>query len=463
MDDFNLEIAEFNKTQIKELLRLLDKIKIDDIKQLYLNSPEFQTKPFSLEQTLSYLFPKINKIKETLNKALTNNYIGYNELVEIKEVIIILENFRALNPIIRGLLKFNFYNLMFDIDYILEKKINPDIDFNGIFIQKTTFIKEQTKVKNYLSNYTITPFTQEEKKKFIDFEKIKIEKGKTTGNYEFAIPPVFLLYTNKDRNENGDIIDAGLSRNGIYRHSFIQNVSLSAYNSSFDSYYQNKYDDKDTIIKISFITDEELLKDIAKGVKNVFEKKEKREEYSTRIKRILESKDSIDHIELYENLNEYLQLFGNKEELDKLNEKYKSQIHIQIIKNKFIEIIQILTSVLKKNDDNEELKNVIESLILTINDRYLKIEDFIIINEYIALKLFLLEDLRNLYKPNYFDINTKPPIQNLDFIIKTFEELFDFFIDYININYKPHRIYAKLPIYTPIQAGGFKKILKKYK
>lgn len=462
MDDFQLEIAEFNKTQINELLRLLDKIKIDDIKQLYLNSPEFQTKPFSIEQNLSYLFPKINKIKETLNKALTNNYIGYNELVEIKEVIIILENFRALNPIIRGLLKFNFYNLMFDIDYILEKKINPDIDFNGIFIQQTTFIKEQTKVKNYLSNYTITPFTQKEKKEFIDFEKIKIEKDKTSGNYEFTIPPVFLLYTNKDRNENGDIINADLGRSGIYRHSFIQNVSLSAYNSQFDSYYQSKYNDIDSSIKISFITDEELLKDIAKGVKNVFKKKEKREEYSTRIKRILESKDSIDHIELYENLNEYLQLFGNKEELDKLNEKYKSQLSIQIIKNKFIEIIQILTSVLKKIDDNEELKNVIESLILTIDDRYLKIEDFII-NEYIALKLLLLEDLKNLYKPNYFHINSKPPIQNLDFIIKTFKELFDFFIDYININYKPHRIYGKPPNYMQIQTGGFKKILKKYK
>lgn len=450
MDDFQLEIAEFNKTQIKELLRLLDKIKIDDIKQLYLNSPEFQTKPFSIEQNLSYLFPKINKIKETLNKALTNNYISYNELVEIMNFLKydnFLSGSKAISGVITEQFKFYFMNLCFDIDYILEKKLNPDIDFDGIKAYMYSY--PEIKVKNYLSNYTITPFTQEEKIKFIDFENKQKRKGiqeDTQYRDKYLLKTLFLFNIKKIRNDDGTLIDA--SDRADYEYL------LPSFNSAL--IYGGEP------IKLSLITDEEVLKDIAKGVKNVFEKKEKREEYSTRIKRILESKNSIDHIELYENLNEYLQLFGNKEELDKLNEKYKSHLSIQIIKNKFIEIIQILTSVLKKIDDNEELKNVIELLITSI-EKKLSINDYIVLDHFIIMELLLIQDIKNLYKSSYFHINSKPANQNLEFIIKTYEEIIDFCINYDYLNNMNNRGMALQ--YAPIQAnrGGFKKILKKYK
>jgi hypothetical protein len=442
MDDFQLEIAEFNKTQIKELLRLLDKIKIDDIKQLYLNSPEFQTKPFSIEQNLSYLFPKINKIKETLNKALTNNYIGYNELVEIWNYIYNeLLNFKIINPLLLYLIRFYIYNFLYDIDYILEQKIDKgsiDPYFNGVKLRKK--YKNSNVIyftlKKYLANYKVKPFTEKEFLEFIKYEK-GIEEQK-------QINKLFFLSHTKGNNEI------------IFPTDFsIENFQLK---NDLKPIYSR-------IIKIDITSNEEILNDIILSIKKVFEKKEKREEYSTRIKRILESEQSIDHLELYENLNEYLQLFGNKEELDKLNEKYKNQLKIQELKNKLLQVIQLLKEILKKNID-KDFQYLIDILQQFINDNILS-NDNININENIYIYLFILQEISNLYKPNYFDINTKPPIENLDFIIKTFEELFDFYINYININYIPiitlPKVIPKYRTGTQLSEGGFKKILKKYK
>lgn len=205
------------------------------------------------------------------------------------------------------------------------------------------------KIKNYLLNYTIIPFSLEQRKQFIDFEIKQKEKGSkenfhpTSKRYLFRT--LFLTNIKKQRNDDGTISEEGYGEYEYY---------LPTFGHSFPNSGGSE-------LKIHLINNEELLNDIAKGVKDVFMKKEKRENYTLTIKRILESKEKIDHLELFENLNEYLQLFGNKEELDKLNNKYKGQLGIQIIKNNLIEIINILKQILKNiKDEDINLKNLLK-------------------------------------------------------------------------------------------------------
>jgi hypothetical protein len=221
-------------------------------------------------------------------------------------------------------------------------------------------------------------------------------------------------------------------------------------------------------IKINVIKNDEILKDISNSINTVFDKKVSREKYANTITEILKSTDEIQQMELYKNLNEYLKLFGNKEELDKLNHKYKYQIGFLKIKDDLLHVINFLVNKSSEiPEDKEEIKLIFNFLVKILSEEFLK-EDIkeVSISRNLVNILFLIEELKNLIK-----------LEEIEIIIKSIYELTDFFIEYVNINYdiiikdkNPIPTYDKIvekDLTGLIQLGGnsygYKKILKKYK
>jgi len=464
--DFNLEIGESNKIQIKELLRIIDKIKYDNIKNLYYASQVVET-----DKNIFLYMKFYNTSKEILENTLKNNYISYTNLQKLSVMlnfIFIIEatsSYVSINPIIRRLIYFYLYNFLFDIDYILQKKLKPEIDFTGVDVTagiavhgdpNGAFRQTKIKIKSYLSKYTYTELSNEEKQNIIDYEKSLLKKLELPPKENFLIPHHFLISNNIE----------------TFKHSLNQKITNVT---SFDVLHDYEAKNKigyHTGLYLNLLSLEEqtpILNEIYSDIKKIFDKKLKNEEYSIAIQEIIQSERTINHLELYEKLNGYLESFGNKEELTKLNNKYKSYLDFEIIKEKLLKIYDILSKVLAKiPDENENFKNIIVFMKDYLISTYIENQSNIIrIDHWQNSLLFALEEIRNLYQPSYFDINSNKPIENLDFIINTIHELYDYFINYININYIS--IKNDMPTLSGlnIKFGGTinrnKKTLKKYK
>lgn len=431
--EIQFEIGHFNIHQLNEILRLFNKINYDDIKKEFDNyTVSYGKSKIKLYFNLFKLYH--DKIKEILNRVINENkiFITNNEYNELR-LLIQYTNLSIINPVIIGLVKFYFYNFSFDIIYILQKKlIKNSSAFKGLSIQ----------IGNY-GNYTI-------KKYLIDFEsQLEITEEKMP-KYSYEYQKLL------DLNKNIKFDDT--TSNYYFNSEFVRHI---------DAIDENEIKSLDEI-KINVIKNDEILKDISNSINTVFDKKVSREKYANIITEILKSTDEIQQMELYKNLNEYLKLFGNKQELDKLNYKYKHQIGFLKIKDDLLHVINFLVNKSSEiPEDKQEIKLTFNFLVKILSEEFLN-EDIkeVSISKNLVNILFLIDELKSLIK-----------LDEIEIIIKSIYELTDFFIDYVNNNYdiivkdkNPIPTYDKIvanDLTGLIQFGGnnygYKKMLKKYK
>jgi len=431
MAEIPLELGEFNIYQLNEVLRIFNKINYDNIKKEFNSYISIYGKSkIKLYYNLFKLYH--DKIKEILKKIIfeNKNYITNKEYFELR-LLIQYTNLLIINPVIIGLIKFYFSNFSFDIIYLLQKNLNPS---------GSGYSGNPIKIANY-GQYTI-------KKYLIGFiPKLEINE---------QLKQIYQIEYEKLLDINKDIGFDTISTN-YFKSEYLRHIN------AIDENEIKSLDD----IKINIIQNKEVLQDISSAINTVFDKKTAREKYTTSIIGILQSKEEIQQNELYNNLNEYLQLFGNKEELEKLNEKYKNYIGYLKIKEQLIKVINFITDKLAQEipEDKQDIKVIFNFLIKIIYEDLLKEDKDISISKNLISILFLIEELKNLIDSS--------EIQN---IINTIYQLIDFFIDYININYE---IIIKekevLPTYDKInekeltgliKMGGNnynKKLLKNYK
>lgn len=465
--DIILEIGEFNKYRLNELLRLIDKIKYNDVKEWYYSSPSIVAKDKCIFEYMKYY----NVSKELLEKTLKDNSITYDDLSKLTRIISFIFLFQSntgINPLIKTLIFFYLYNFIFDIDYILQKKLNSTLEFSGydINVYNITNPPLVIKFKTYLSKYTYTSYTDDEKEKINNYEKSLIQDNRDGKYKKTFIAHPFLktinAYMNFSTNEPHNVY--GRINAEFYNIETINNNG-----------YIRKNNDKRDVLYLNILPineQKDILDKIYSDIKKVFDKQIKRAEYLSSLQDILQSEsEDIDHLVLYETLDNYLETFENKEELNKLNNEYKFNLGFYKIQNKIKEVINILTKVSGKITDNNLLNNITRFIISYLQKIFIDYENNIIdfCNNIINL-LLSLEEIRILYNPSYFDIsNSNTPIENLNFIINIIHKLFDYLIEYIDYNYMPTITYLTdlTHDYQIPQFGGegkrYKKILKKYK